>query len=233
MAKADHKTSEKKMSKTVNIVCYLKADSELGEREMMDNVDGDTDYQETGTRSRDKWFAVTPSGVERIDKEVADVLKDAEGEDLMVAERTEDTEYHKNDSYDFKRAFKRDVFDDVDVTPPSVDNHSWYSHKVETDDGIIFKARAGTPSRMGLLKHPSEVEDPDSDGIWEDQDADLWALTLTVEVDGVTPTLFRFFDSTVIPSIKQECATHDWVQRTRVMDCSKEMTEEGACYDVF
>jgi hypothetical protein len=221
------------MSKTVNIVCYLKADSELGEREMMDNVDGDTDYQETGTRSRDKWFAVTPSGVERIDKEVADVLKDAEGEDLMVAERTEDTEYHKNDSYDFKRAFKRDVFDDVDVTPPSVDNHSWYSHKVETDDGIIFKARAGTPSRMGLLKHPSEVEDPDSDGIWEDQDADLWALTLTVEVDGVTPTLFRFFDSTVIPSIKQECATHDWVQRTRVMDCSKEMTEEGACYDVF
>jgi len=233
MATADHTTSEKKMSKTVNIVCYLKADSDLEEREMMDTVDSETDYEETGTRSKDKWFAVTPSGVERVDKEAADVLKAAEGEQLMVAKRTEEREYHKNDSYDFKRTFKRSIFDEVDPTPPSVEDHSWYDHKVETDDGVIFKARAGTPTRMGLLKHPSAIEDADSDSIWRNEDADMWAMTLTVEVDSVTPTLFRYFDRTVVPHIKGECATHHWVARTRVMDCSKEMTEEGACYDVF
>jgi hypothetical protein len=233
MAQAAHTTSEKKMSKTVNIVCYLRADSSLDERSMMDSLDDGSDYYETGTREKDRWYAVTRSGVTEIGKTTAENIKAAEGEELMVACRTNTTEFHNNDSYDFKRTFKRDVFDGVDVTPPSVDDHSWYDHKVETDDGMIFKGRAGTPSRMGLLKHPSEVDDPDVDGIWDDKDADLWAMTLTVEVDSVTPTLFRFFDNNVIPDIKEACAKHGWVQRTRVMDCSKEMMEEGACYDVF
>ena len=233
MATADNTTKEKKMSKTVNIVCYLKADSDLEQRAVMDSLDVGNDYYEMGTTGRDRWYAVTPSGVRQIDEDVAEVLRDAEGENLMVAHRVEESECHKEGAYDFKRRFKDSVFEGIDVTPPSVDDQSWYNSKVETDTGVIFKGRADTPSRMGLLKHPSEVEDPDTDGVWEDKDADLWAMTLTLKVDSVSPTLFRFFDNQVIPDIKEACAKNDWVQRTRVMDCSKEMTEEGACYDVF
>mgnify|MGYP000114244477 CR=1 FL=1 len=233
MATADNTTKEKKMSKTVNIVCYLKADSDEDERAVMDSLDDSTDYYKEDTREIDTYYVVTRRGVKEVDEDTAEMLRDAEGEELMVRRRTEETTSFTNNGWRFSGELQSQCLDGVDKTPPSKDIEFEFSDKVKADGAYIFKARSDGPSKMGMLTHPSKVDDPEEDGIWDDKDADLWVVTLTLEVRDVDPTTYRFYENKVIPKIKQQAAGHDWVERTRVMDCSKEMTEEGACYDVF
>jgi len=233
MATADHTTSEKQMSKTVNIVAYLDADSEEESRDMMDRLHGGRDYYEESVRERDHYYVVTRNGVMEVNEDEAEMLKDAQGEELMVRHRVEEKTSYANGSFEFSGEFKRNVVSDVDLVPPSVDPDFAFSDRVVLDGDNIFKARASGPKRMGLLKHPSEIDDAESDGVWDDKDADLWALTLTLDVKQLPPVLYRFYDNNVIPEIQENVSKHDWVTRSRVMDCSKEIAEEGVCYDVF
>jgi len=233
MATADHTTSEKQMSKTVNIVAYLDVDSDVDKRDVMDRLDDKHDYYEERVRERDKWYVVTRNGVMEVNQEEAEMLKDAQGEELMVRQRTEESTSFEYNSYNFTNEFKRSCVSDVDLVPPSVEPDFAFSDRTVLGGDNIFKATSSGPSLMGLLKHPSQIDDAESDGVWDDKDADLWTVTLTLDVKQLPPTLYRFYDEKVIPKIQENVSRHDWVARSRVMDCSKEIAEEGVCYDVF
>lgn len=233
MATADHTTKEKKMSKTVNIVCYLKVDDDLDKREVMQELDSSLDYHSKSDYKRDRWYLVTHKGVNTIDEETYENLKDVDSDDMMVCHVPKVKKTHDNGTTQFRSNMTKPVLRDIDMKPPGSDMRVSFNNRVKKDGRTLFRVRSDGPSTMGLLKHPSEVGDAENDDVWEDKEADHWVVTVTCKVDSVDPTTYRWFDNKVIPKVKQGMATHDWVQRTRVMDCSKEMTEEGACYDMF
>jgi hypothetical protein len=82
---------------------------------------------------------------------------------------------------------------------------------------------------MGMLKHQSKAEAGD---VWKDSDAELPCVVLSVEIDKCSPSVYRWFDNKVIPDIVENIAKHDWVSRFRLMDCEREVSEEGVCYDL-
>jgi hypothetical protein len=233
MASSEHTTKEKKMSKTVNIVAYLKVDNDLGKRDAMAALDTEGNYEAMREYSHDRYYLVTHDGVTRVEDETYEQLKGIDSDDMMVCHAPKTSESPKRKAGSFTAEFRRDVTYDIDMVVPGSDMRVSLNKRVKDNGRTVFSIKSGGPTSMGLLKHPSKVEDSGSGDIWEDREADMWAVTLTCKVNEVDPTVYRWFDNEVIPEIKAEAATHDWVERTRVMDCSKEMTEEGACYDVF
>ena len=148
---------------------------------------------------------------------------------LSVHHFVKETEKFSNSTGMFLREIRDDVLEDVSLVAPASDMSTWLGRRVKFDDRTIFSVRTDSMKKMGMLKHQSEVEGLD---VWEDKDDEQWAVMMTAKVDKVKPSTYRWFDEEVIPHIMDNMARHEYVTRTRVMDCEREYSEEGVCYDL-
>jgi hypothetical protein len=247
MATADNTTSEKLMSKNVQIVAYLNVDNDLGEREVCHTLHEDEDYYAKSETRWDKNVICEPGVAERFDEDEYQELLDAEdpgwydtlndetfdrlqgnvGDDVVLRVMEKVHESYDNRTGYLPMTIRDEVLEGVRLALSSRDWDTWLGREVRRDGKTLFEVTYDGPMQMGLLKHQSEIEDGD---VYADKDADLWAVTLTCDVAKVEPDVYRWFDENVIPDVMQEVARHPWVSRTRVMDCEREYSEEGVCY---
>jgi len=229
MSKNDNVSSEKRMSKDLQIVAYLKDDGSDTIRDAMAYVSGDGAYNETETRVRDKYVVVDGDEFKTTDKRMYDMLVGRTRDGVSAHHYQSETEIHEKGGHDFSRQFRQDVVSGVEIGNENLGIEKRFGRKGQIDNVTVFKANGTGVSFMGMLKHPSDVE---GDDVWEDKEANIAAVTLNIEVNDVSPTVYRWFDNKVIPEIVDNVATHEWVSRHRVMDCEREVSEQGVCYDL-
>lgn len=229
MSKANAKTTEKKMSKDVQIVAYLRADEDADRREVMDALHDSYDYTETNSEEYDYYRMVFAGGEKRVSEDEFEYLKDKDPAGIRMIHYTQTEENHKYGSYKFNSSLRSDVVRPVTMAMPGSDMVQRWGKKVQIDNKTIFKISMDGPEKMRKLKHQSEVE---SGEMFEDDDTQYWAVTMRVEVKGCKPSLYRWFDDNVVPELMANMAQHERVSQTRVMDCEKEYAESGVCFDL-
>lgn len=217
------------VSKDVTIVAYLKADPGLSEREVFAELDDQRDYYSRsvkGDPSKRLWVGgdrhLVSSGM----------IESFEGRDtgeaVVVTEAVRETSYD-NGSWEFRSAFRSGVIEDMPDTVCGDMQYKSFYRRYERDSQHVIKTDVSGPVRMGLLKHKTEAS---PDDMWADEDADMWAMTLTVSIQGVNEQELDEIDTRVSDHLYRKAAGHEWVQRVRVMDCEKHVTEKGVCYDL-
>ena len=229
MSNAQEQTTAKNMSKDVQIVAYLKADADADKREVMASVTGNDDFLKTEDTQYEHYRMVFNGGEKTISEDEYQYLKDQDLGGVRLIHYTESRANHVKTTGGFRRSFRYDILSDVTMAMPSSDMETRWGRKVMLNDRAVFEVSASGPDKMKMLKHQSEVE---SGEMFVDDDEKYWTLTIRCEVDGLKPSLYRWFDESVVPDIMQEVAKHDWVERTRVMDCEKEYSESGVCFNL-
>jgi len=227
MSKANAKTAEKKMSKDVQIVAYLAANPKAKKRGVMQTLHDSVDYADKSQKVRDYYRMVFAGGEERISEEQYDFLKDKDPAGIRLIHYQDVKDNYESNEYSFNNALRRRVLSDVDTAMPGSDMKDWLGRKVKLDDRTIFSVDASGPERMRMLRHQTEIDDGE---MYEDDDTEYWTVTLRCKVNGLKPSLYRWFDDTVIPDLMREVSDNDWVWRTRVLDCEKEYSESGVCF---
>jgi len=229
MSEAEAKTTPKKMSKDVQIVAYLKANPKAKERGVMQSLDDNRDYASGDVSVSDYYRMVFAGGEKRVSEEEFEFLKAKDPAGIRLIHYQTESFNYDNNRYGFNRRFRDAVMRDIDMVMPGSDMSNFLGRKVQIDNETVFEVSASGPEKMRKLKHQSEVEIGD---MYEDDETEYWTLTLRCQVNGLKPSLYRWFDNTVIPKVMSEVARHDWVNQVRVMDCEKEYSEEGVCFDI-
>jgi hypothetical protein len=168
-----------------------------------------------------------PGWYDTLDNEVFDRLQGNVSDDVVLRVMEKVRESYDERTSLLPKKVRDEALKSVDMTLSSRDWKLWLGREVRRDGETLFEVTYDGPTQMGMLKHQSEIEGSD---VYADEDADLWAVTLTCDLKKVKPDVYRWFDDNVIPDIMQEVASHSWVSRTRVMDCEREYSEEGVCY---
>lgn len=229
MTQEVHKSTEKSLSKEITVVAYLKADEGTDLREACDEVHDDRDFMAQSTSEYDKYVLVEGDWWEKISKDAYQRLDGVVGGSVSAHHFVKETESYDNSKYLLATDLKSDVCDGVKMANENLGIEKSWGKKAKVNDRSVFKVRDAGVSHMGMLKHQSEAESGD---MWEDEDRELPAAKLIVEIDSVPPSIYKWFDDKVVPEIVDNVATHDWVSQFRLLNCEREVTEEGVCYDL-
>lgn len=227
MATADNTTAEKSMSKTAQIVCYLTDMEEEPIRQVCDRLDDSRDYL-AKKESRTTHYRVVRNGVSlRINDDQFERLKAAGVDDMRLIEYDEVNEMHENSKGMFGVALRDRVVEGVDLDSGISGADTWFNRRVRVDDEKIFDVTYHKVTNMGIIKGGKV---PDGESVWIDEDAEIPAVVLRIQIEDVTPTQYRWFNESVIPDIVENIKDDDWVADKRTLDCEKEYSESGSCY---
>jgi len=229
MSETAETTQEKSMSKNLQVVAYLDVSHDTEERQVMQAIDDTRDYSESETNVSDHYRAVFAGGEMRIDSDQYEHLSKHDPDGMRLIHYTEESETYKYGSYRFKRSMLNDCLSDVDMVMPDSDMRSTFGRRVKRDGDTIFKASSKDFKRMRELKHPTEVEEGD---MFKDDDTEYWAVVFQCDVKGLKPSTYRWFDNRVIPAIIKSIYSHDAVRFASMLDCEKEYSESGVCFNL-
>lgn len=227
MATTENTTAEKKMGKVAQIVCYLNETEEEDIREACDRLDDIHDFsakESTETHS----YRLVRNGVSKyLSEDEYEALQEAGVEDVRLIHYVDEDEQFEHRVGRFGRRLRRDVIGDVDMASGIPEAEKFWGNKVKIGDDEVFAVEHQATKNMGLIKG-GEV--PDGESVWIDEDMEIPAVILRFEIDGVTPSQYRWFNDNVIPEVIEEIKEHEWVADKRTLSCDKEYSETGACY---
>lgn len=222
-------------SKTVNIVAYLSTPEDGNKYERLAHLFDDERVLETETNETTDWKFVSGS----VEKSV----RNTTATKMMECGVSFDDGFlvDKGDSYT-RRVLPVDelvfgiALDSWDSVKYGVDG-KFYSSGV-TDNSILVRAPSyrrklritGSFSEdMGLLKHMSDMTSGDR---YEDKEADLDAVTFTVDIKEQEVSSFRYLSEVIVPRFVGAISTDPRVDRVRVQECTETTAEEGVCFGI-
>lgn len=229
MSQTEKPTVDVKYEKDVQIVAYLYRQNFEDKREAAQWLDDGRDYQSRTTSESSSFQLITGVGSLPIDEEQYKAMQRMDIGDLSVRkESTVETGY----TYTARTA-AREVLKAVYSEAPSdfggLETKTLTSALYNSKDVKVVKHRTRGPKTMGLLKHQSDAM---PDDMWEDEDAELWCVTLNVSLGPVGKELLDKLSEEYIGYIVKELATKDWCERVRWNQCVETQKKEGVCYDV-
>lgn len=227
MATAENTTSEKRMGKVAQIVCYLNETEEEDIREACDRLDDRHDFLAKESYGTDNYRLVRNGVDVHIRESQYEALKDAGVEDVRLIHYVDENERFENGTSRFGRQLRREVTSGIDMISGVPDGEMRYGRKVMLGDDAVFAVEHHNTKNMGLIKG-GEV--PDGESVWIDEDMEIPAVILRIEINDATPSQYRWFNESVIPEVVEAIKEHEWVADKRTLSCDKEYSETGACY---
>lgn len=227
--------AERRMTKKVDIVCYLDNPDELTRRQFADEIADDRDMfeREEVTHDNRDVYLVHGSGKDKLYSCDADEAQAKDWGDFEV-EISGDVETEMEFFHD-PLAVMKSVFRDViaDSYPQEViDERSWYAKP----DGRVRDAEFNTKiryyydfERMPMLRHKSEIE---QDDMYVDPDTDYLAVKVRAKIVDLPEDVFDVVNDELLGSAMTALGKHDLVRRVRVYDCESETKEAGVCFNI-
>lgn len=216
-------------SKTSNIVVYVNADGD-DERDMAVNLGGDI-YSETEIERDDTVKVGLGGNVTTLwTADYSDLPRSDTG-DVTVRVDRKTERVHK---YDTDKIIDDRVADKLKDTVQRLGDElgfRYWNYNLKDDDhNVKVRTTMSGFSRMGLIHHKPDVE---QGMVWEDEDAGLWAFTITVKCEDTSENTIFMTDSNLIDHMVGWLNEQDWVMTARKRACEVEQTERGDCYNVF
>jgi len=230
-------------SKSVMLTAYFGSESCDSWRDAADNVPVESDFtsEEVEVRTDDRLVVDNVAEAEdaawsdrqdfgsSLDDGFGDTLRELDTGDTTVVTFTNEYTSWVNGGYVFSREFRKlvgmdDVLSSFDKTP------DFFTFKsLETDSGARLSYNVSMPEGMKTLKHPSEAS---TDEKYEEGSEPRPAISVTVKLEEGSPEDVNWLSDTVMPALVREVANIEGVQETRIRDCERTVTQEGACYDL-
>jgi len=221
--------SNTRYTKTVQFVGYTGVDADVPKREAMRMIAPDVDWDAKKVSEYDKYLMHAKGWNKRIGEDEFERLAEMDTGDVHVTHYVKESESWQNGTYQIRdpvRGHVRDALPD-DVNGGFSRSYGFQDWSADNDATISF----GRPSftTMGMLKHPSEIT---ADEMWEDEEAEQWVVTLTVEAEDVTASQLKWVNKSIFEKVPEIMAGHDHIRRVRFTDCREERSKEGVCYGV-
>lgn len=226
---ADQENVEEEVQKTVTIVGYL-ADQDWGNwREWSDAVDGGRDYYETEQQATEQYLLRGRGFEKEISAEEYETLKNNHTGELEPVHETTESQRMRFSSTGGKRLIKNDVAKRLKESDILSQLEKGFSNKWSKENGDKVFSTYSTTKDMGLLKHPSEM---DNDNPWEDEEADLMAIRFKVNIKNTDEDLAEKLNDGPVKGIINTLKDNDHIGRVRWTDCETKRVERGACYNI-
>jgi hypothetical protein len=231
MSKAKGNTDDESThSKNTTLVCYLKGEAQDW-RERLAELSGNTKWTEYTAEKKDYFFINLIDGDDRI--YLSDYTDIRELDD--IAHRIRCDRKVKKDYQRGRHEVSGHFFNGIeDEIPDSIGdrlNRAYMTPRYRDDTlNTFIKSTVSVEEKMGLLKEKSEATQGDQ---WEDRDAEMAAIQVTVDAEELTWAEMAKFNNDVMPVVALWCETHPWVSQVRIRECEIKKTEQGDCHNVF
>lgn len=226
---ADQNETEVEVQKTVTIVGYLSDQSWGSWREWSDSVDEDKDYCEQDTKTETNYKLKGRGFETHITESEYNTLRNNHTGELEVVKEETETQSHKWGSQGGKSVIKNEVKNALRNDSTLTAFNKKFGSSWENDEGDTVFGLYTTAKDMGLLKHPSEMDEDDP---WEDEDADLMAIRLKVNIRNVSEDVAETLSDGPVKTIIEVLKDNDHIGRVRWTDCETKKVEKGACYNI-
>jgi len=219
--------ADKKYNKEVTFVAYSGISGEVPDREALDEMFKEVDCTSKEATTEETYHLVAGESDVELD---AEDFRELDGFDLGEAElevRKEETERHVNDLY-YIQTYARDLLESglPEEFGESFRKLSWGPNWTAGAEGKV-SLKLPQHTKMGLLKHPSEIS---SDDVWEDKEQVEHVIQYRIKASNLTEEEMDEANSEIFEAVPEVIPQMGWVERVRFTDCCKEVKKEGVCY---
>jgi len=219
----------KQHSKTTNIVVYLDTDT-TDVREAMIDVAG-SEYSDKETEVKDEVrVEIGDTSNTLYGVSYSDLPRGDTGGVSVSVERSVSDHYVKSEGGFCDEMFGGAISNCLENLAVGTPYSKWLDTVRNPDREAVVRVRKNDPTVMGLIAHKPDV---DQGVVWDDKDAEMMAVTITVECKDTSQEIISMADEHVVEGLRDRLLRYDSVRDVRYRACEVEETERGDCFDVF
>lgn len=228
MSESEPETAEVELTKTVQIVGYLKPD--IGEvREWADSYDEEVDYFEQEVRDHvERYLVAGELEKEIVSRSEWEQLVQVDLGEAELVEKRNPEKVFTNDPPVAAESLAREIFTEKEWILPMGLEMDTYWLEVNGGGGRVANVFAYTDD-LPMLKHQSNIE-PGSEDVFVDEEVEYPAVKYKVRIGTASKEVLEAVNNEVVSWFVKQLATHPEIEKVRFLDCEEQQTTKGACY---